>query len=127
MSRIYKECCVCHCPTYGRSKYCAVHRRAVHRSQQASWDRRNRGRKTPFDGCFSQQFTVITDPDPAAGFPPGAQLQGHDVRDLLEHGWMTPGAVLATQNRQLVVAGEILREQKLETVSGFIGLMVEER
>jgi hypothetical protein len=118
MSRIYKECCVCHCPTYGRSKYCDVHRRAVHLEQKSSWEAQHRPkRKTVFDGCFSQQFTVIADPDEVKGFPPGAQLQGHDIRDLLEHGWMTPGAVLDCKGRRVVVMGEPLREQRLEVMA----------
>ena len=120
MSRVFTQCCVCHEPTYHSSKYCDVHRRAVHLEQKSSWERRNRGRKTPFDGCFAQQFTVIEDPDAEIGFPPGARLQGHEVRSLLEHGWMTSGAVLVSQDKRMVVVGEPYREQtlKLEAVEG---------
>jgi hypothetical protein len=118
MGRVFTQCCVCHAPTYHSSKYCDEHRRAVHHDQKKRWDRRNRGRKTLFDGCFSQQFKVIEDPDQAAGFPAGALLQGHDIRDLLEHGWMTPGAVLETRDRRLVVDGEQLKEQVLKLEAG---------
>lgn len=113
MSKIFKECCKCHIPTYSNAKYCSSCRRRISGRTKQEWEAINRPHMTPGFVVSLATMTVVDDPDTEAGYPKGAQLLGHEIKRQLESGYLTPGMILDCKGRRLVVEGKPLAAQRL--------------